>query len=98
MSKYKQHIKFSVRVNGRVTSITLKKNTIALWFMFSPFRNNEDDILSYVNDFIVDCSDDWDKDDGKGLSEHVTERMIETLLEKDDIRSYQRLVASLDSL
>ena len=73
-------IRFSIRLGKRVTSISLRKNNIALWILLK----NEDltdlskeDISNTVLNFIYVCLNDWNNDNGKGLSEYVSERMIQ---------------------
>ncbi len=136
-----QHIKLSVRLpKGIVTSLTIKKNIIALWLLYTSdpsyididsinkwveqslngvsnqagnTGNNDIDTIMKpkeiedaleadlaavaeakkelekiqekinrsINNFVHKCIGKWIKESGKGLSDFVTEMMIEDLLE-----------------
>jgi hypothetical protein len=106
-----QHIKISVRLpRGIVTSLTLKKNIIALWMLYrTPLESDpeqvcdlieegkdvkEDSIKEMATRFVYRSLEDWDYDTGKGLSEFVTERMIEDALEIEDHAIYQIIMAN----
>lgn len=98
-----QHIKMSIRLpRGIVTSLTLKKNILSLWLLYTADEDELDleNIVEYreanriedigkftemantlISAFVYKCLEDWDKETGKGLSDFVTEKMIEDLLE-----------------
>lgn len=94
-SQQSQHIKMSIRLNrGVVTSLTIKKNIITLWLLFSEANTNLDlsdikdidfkKISKMVNDFVYDCMNHWENDTGKGLSDFITERMIQDIINDPD--------------
>ncbi len=111
-----QHIKMSVRLpKGIVTSLTIKKNIIALWILYTcdpetlnteiidsseaseaqsltqeDIIEDEETIYKLVNTFVYKCLEGWDKESGKGLSDFVTELMIEDFL--DDYDLYESLL------
>ena len=88
-----QHIKMSLRISNKVTSITIKKNIIVLWLIFSDKIDLEDledldfeKVSVVINNFVYSCLNGWDKDTGKGLSEFITDMMIKDFL--DDSYTY----------
>ncbi|MCP3683845.1 MAG: hypothetical protein GY861_14265 [bacterium] len=108
-----QHIRISVRLpRGIVTSLTLKKNIIAIWLLYrAPSRKDPqwildiiekgedikedikpDTIMTIINTFVYSCLESWDKDTGKGLSDFVTELMIDEALEPNDHSIYSTLM------
>ncbi len=104
-----QHIRISVRLpRGIVTSLTIKKNIIALWLLYrTPSLEDPEQILdllesggdvkddtvgTMVNNFVYHCLSFWEQDTGKGLSDFVTERMIEDALEVEDYDMYVTLL------
>lgn len=97
--KNSEHTKISLRVDGKVTSITLKKNIIALWLIFGTdidIVNTELDVLSYeVNDFIYSCLDKWENNTAKGLSAYITNRMVKAFLNKKKYKSYLRVIRGI---
>ena len=89
--------RFSIRLLGKVTSISLRKNIVSLWMILTAEGNNhtKDNITGTVSEFIYDCLGDWDQDTGKGLSDYVSERMIQEILEEDDYLAYSMLNSRL---
>jgi len=55
----------------------------------------EADYQTVLMDFVYKQLDSWEKDNGKGLSDFITDRMIESMLEDDDFRAYRRILSSL---
>ena len=109
-----QHIKISVRLpRGIVTSLTLKKNIIAIWMLYrTPLESDpeqvctlieeglpvkDDTIREMVTRFVYRCLNDWEHDTGKGLSDFVTELMIEDALEMEDHSIYQMIMSNTGS-
>lgn len=105
-----QHIKISVRLpRGIVTSLTLKKNIIAIWMLYrTPLESDPEKVCDLIEDampvkedtikematrFVYRCIDKWDHDTGKGLSDFVTELMIEDALEMEDHAIYQMIMS-----
>lgn len=110
-SQSSAHIKISIRLpRGIVTSLTIKKNIIAIWILYrTPLKTDpeqildlidvglgntirDDTIITVVTTFVYKCMNDWNKDTGKGLSEFITELMIEDALELDDHSVYLNLM------
>lgn len=107
-----QHLKISVRLpRGIVTSLTLKKNILVLWILYTAdpdlfyidiignnvvelqeehIKKDKDAIWKLINDFVYKCLDNWSKETGRGLSDYITECMIEDFL--DDYEIYEKLL------
>lgn len=105
------HIKISVRLpRGIVTSLTLKKNIIAIWMLYrTPLESDPEQVCDLIEEglpvkadtvkematrFVYRCLNDWEHDTGKGLSDFVTERMIEDALEMEDHSIYQMIMSN----
>ncbi len=105
-----QHIKISVRLpRGIVTSLTIKKNIIAIWILYrTPLKSDPEQVVSLIEEglpvkedtikemvtrFVYRSLNDWDHDTGKGLSDFVTELMIEDALEMEDHSIYQMIMS-----
>lgn len=105
------HLKMSVRLsNGSVTSLTIKKNIIALWLLFTYNPEEFLDMLNFtiqenlilykrlnkrVMEFVYECLKEWKKETGKGLSTFITESMIKELLEEEDYITFKELQKNL---
>lgn len=89
-------LRFSIRVSKRVTSISLRKNIVSLWMVLNGETNaSKDTMLIMVSDFIYESLDYWNNDTGKGLSDFVSERMIQEILEDEDYQMYRSISALL---
>ena len=88
LQKNNESLRFSIRVDGSVTSISLRRNVVSLWLLFSEItKDKQEAILT----FIYDCIDKWENTTAKGLSSYILETMIKDILESDDFRQYQRI-------
>jgi hypothetical protein len=102
LTKPNQHIKFTIRLQEKVTSLTLKKNIITLWFILNFDQGSKPVtktvILDSVSDFIDSWKDKWttiNKKNGKGLSDYITEKMVYSFLDSDDLKYYKETERSL---
>ena len=99
MNKNSEHTKISLRVDGKVTSITLKKNIIALWLIYGTeidLANTDLEELSYeVNGFLYASLDKWDNNTAKGLSMYITDRMVKSFLTKKKYKNYLRIIKGI---
>lgn len=87
-------MKVSIRVLGKVTSFTLRKDIVSLWIVL----NNLEEAKRYRNeviDFSNQCLVYWNKDTGKGFSEFITTHMIQDILEKGDFNTYKQVFQKL---
>lgn len=82
-------LRFSFRLSGRSTSITLRKNIVSLWVVLLGISTKEYD--SEIYKFIEKCINDWGNDTARGLSDFVTEKMIQSILQKSDFVLYKRV-------
>ncbi len=78
--------RYSVKVNGRVSSITIKSYLIGLYLVLNGYKGNSHNfILQEVQEIITE----WDYHHNRGISDYVSQKMIERLLEKRDLRDYR---------
>ena len=95
------HIRMSLRIDGKVTSITLKKKIIALWLIYNVGINEsniEEKISSLktsVFDFVYECLKGWHYLSGKGLSDFITNKMISEILEKEDYAVFLNIIKNI---
>jgi hypothetical protein len=59
---------------------------------------NKSTIKESIVDFVYQCSDIWDGTSARGFSDFVTEQMLFTLLEKDDLSRYNKIRELISSL
>lgn len=91
----KATITIPLRINGKTTSITLKKNIISLWLLLKGIKSTNS-IKNDIVDFVYDCSYKWKGESAKGFSDFITEQIILTFLEKDDIVDFYKIKKLLD--
>lgn len=94
-------LRYSIRISGSVTSISLRRNLVSLWLTL-----NTDDIKEFnsgvkgklnglVQNFIYGCLSDWKQDNGKGFSDFVSDMMIKDILDREDFRKYRQILISI---
>jgi len=86
--------KYSVRVQGISTSISLRTDIISLWAVlhFDPAKDIshaelDEDMLS----FIYTQLEEWNTVSAKGLSIFITEALINDILDPIDHEQYRRI-------
>ena len=89
--KKKQSVVFSIRIQGACTSISIRKNILALWALFLEIE----DWKSSLNDFAYQCADKWKGRSAKGFSDFVTSELIVSLLEEKDSVLYKKILVKL---
>jgi hypothetical protein len=91
--KTKRTTTISIRVLGASTSITIRNDILALWvLMQGDDIEGIERIRQKLSSFVLDTLSDWKGSSAKGLSEYITKRMIESFLEKRDIRMYRKIL------
>ena len=84
--------RYSMRVSGKVTSITLKANVLALFLLM---HGNPDKPHDFILEAIKEYLPDWKGDNGKGLSDFIGQKMIESILGKKEKKKYQRILSCI---
>ena len=85
-----------IRIQGKVTSISIKKYIIALWILLSNYDKKI--YKKELNDFIYGCSDSWEGSSAKGFSDYCVLKMIISLLEENDSLKYKKILEELKKL
>lgn len=80
-----------IRILGKTTSITLKKHIISLWILLMEIKLNKSTIKESIVNFVYECSNIWNGNSAKGFSDFVTEQMLLTFLEKEDLYRYNKI-------
>lgn len=90
-------MRISVRIASVVTSLSIKKNLIALWILLGEEELSEgsEQVKRLLTDFVYECLDQWDHCTAKGFSDFVSDKLIESILEVDDYNSYKRILGKL---
>lgn len=86
-------IRINIRICGVSTSISLRKNLIALWILMT--RQHPTRWRDNLNDFVYKSSGVWTGESAKGFSDFVTERMILTLMEQRDRGKYKTILKKI---
>ncbi len=91
-------LKFSIRITDKVTSISLRKNIISLWLVKSKQTNKNPtrdavltNIQTRIQNFIYLCLTNWEQNTGKGLSDYISEKMIQEILTNTDFVQYKQI-------
>jgi hypothetical protein len=98
-----QVLRFSFRLSGRSTSITLKKNILSLWLILSDTdyckdpgtqdaqgtQYTSEQYYISIQKYIDSCIDKWTGDTARGLSDFITDMMLQDILEEEDFRAYK---------
>jgi len=66
-SKNNSALRFSVRISGTVTSLSLRRNIVALWLSLSFDKIDKIDLQGKVSNFIYANLSDWKNNTGKGF-------------------------------
>ena len=101
-SRLNQSIRIPLRISNSVTSLSLRKNLIALWILLRDnVHEHNDPILQplkskdLLTDFVYNCLDQWEEDTAKGFSDFVSEKLIESILEENDYIEYKKILEAL---
>lgn len=86
-------IRVSIRISGGVTSLSIRKNLIALWILLSEVYSK--DPKEELTEFIYKCLDLWKGDTAKGFSDFVSEKLIQSILETEDYIAYKKILKTL---
>ncbi len=87
-------MKVSARINGRVTSVTVRNSICALHYLIC--SEDGKDAYDHVLDTCHGIIDTWAGDTGKGLSSYITDKMVEDLLEDTEQEQYLDLITELN--
>jgi hypothetical protein len=78
--------RYSIKLNNRVSSITIKSYLIALYLVLNGY---DGDSHNFILNEVQEIVEEWDNDVNRGLSDYVSQKMIERLLEKQDLKEYR---------
>ena len=90
-------IRVPIRIDGNVTSVSLRKNVVALWL----FLNADDDGDSnnepsfHLRNFVYTCLDTWNNTSAKGFSDYITDRMFSDFLDTEEFTEYKKILDTL---
>lgn len=94
-------LRYSIRIAGSVTSLSLRRNLVALWLAlnsdvsFDKVIGTNPGIKGSLNgqilNFIYKCLGKWEGNTGKGFSDFVSDMMIADILEDDDFKKYREI-------
>ena len=86
-------MRISIRISSQVTSLSIKKNLIAIWILL--MNTDPEDSRDDLTEFVYKCLDQWTGDSAKGFSDFVSERLIQDMLEADDYIEYKQILGIL---
>lgn len=90
--KRKEALRYSIRISGSVTSISLRRNLVSLWLVLNVENiSNMNNLHGLVQNFIYSCLSKWKENNGKGFSDFVSEMMIRDILERKDFKKYKQI-------
>jgi hypothetical protein len=93
-------MKVSVRIAGKVTSISVRNSLCALHYMFTASKRPASkkvaqSVQYHVTDFAHKTLTSWPKVTGKGLSGFIQDCMIEDILENEDLKEYKAIMQQI---
>jgi hypothetical protein len=85
-------IRYSMRIDGIVTSIVINRMIVSLFLTLQgEVKNTHDYMLGTISGILST----WEGETGKGLSEYVTKKLLEELLEDDEIDTFRSYIKRL---
>lgn len=87
------NITISIRIDKRPTSISLRKNIVALWIIMNGIPQKR--WKEHITDFIYSCVSSWNGDSAKGFSEYISNKLIQGILDPDDISEFKEVMEVL---
>jgi len=88
-------MRVSTRINGRVTSISIKDSVAALHYTIC--NENDTSPENHIQDVCHTIIGTWEGNTARGLSSFICDAMIEDLLESDDKKMYFKTFDTLRS-
>lgn len=86
-------MKISTRINGRVTSISVKDSVLALHYIVNGADTTAPD--THALDTCHNIMSRWKGDTGKGASSFIIDAIMEDLLEPCDLPAYHSTLEKL---
>jgi len=87
-------MKVSTRINGRVTSVSIRDSVCALHYVIC--GNDAQKVQDHVLDVCHSIMDEWEGDTAKGLSGFIVDTLLADMLDQTlDIRMYQNALGDL---
>ena len=86
-------MKISTRINGRVTSISVKDSICALHYIICAANGKkaEDHVLDTCHSIMTE----WKGGTARGASAFITDKIVEDLLEAQDLPKYHETIQEL---
>ncbi len=87
-------MKVSTRINGRVTSINVRDSVCAIHHIICGDpggKKVEDHVLDTCHDII----DTWEGDTARGLSGYITDSMLKSMLDPEDMQLFNQTLKRL---
>lgn len=85
-------LRFSLRLsNQKVTSVSINTNIVILFLLFHPklqqtnpekikFPTSSYTAKAIVTDYMISCLSKWNQNSGKGLSDWMTDKLLQYIL------------------
>lgn len=89
-------MKVSTRINGRVTSINVRNTVCALHQIICGDPNGKN-IEGHILDTCHGIISTWKGATGKGLSGYITDKMLEDLIDTNDLELYNTTLRRLEN-
>lgn len=86
---------FSVRLNGKSTSFSIKTNIIAFYCVVT--KTDCKKCFYEFSSIVSDIAKDWTGENAKGLSDFVVKKILETLLKKKELKEYKNIIKELET-
>lgn len=91
---------FKIRLGSKNTSISLRDNFFALWFVLSRLDKKHDEDYAEIRKeawkLVLSALKTWPDSSVKGLSGSIHQWMLESLLEKNDLIRYKKVLKCIE--
>lgn len=89
-------MKISTRIQGKVTSLTIKDSICALYYLICA-DPEEDSPRHFILDACYDIVSQWPYSSARGLSSYVTDELLKQVLSPEDLEEYEQILNTLQS-
>lgn len=85
-------MKFSLRIAGRVTSVQVRDSIASLYCLLMTEKEmSPGQCEGFIQDAVYKIAGTW-TGNGRGLGSYVTDKLVESMLEGEDLEEHKRLL------
>lgn len=85
---------FSLRINKRNTTISIKNKVLAFYCTIVHLKKTN--IHDFLQEKINEFASEYEKDNFKGLSDYITDKILTDMLRKKERKQYREHLSRLE--